>query len=353
MRQKWLTHRSTALAVSSSRFCRDTALSPTWNKRRRALWGKCLDRIFPFLRNCRSSNHAMDASIMERVLQRDRATALLALTAVAALAWAYVVLGAGMDMDSMLMQATMTDMDRMPLSAGYFGLLVLMWSVMMVAMMLPSAAPMILLFSTIERRRRQVSPFPATAFFVVGYLAVWAAFSIAATALQWGLEQLAFLSPMMRSTNALFAATVLIAAGIYQFTPLKRACLRRCRSPLEFITQHWKRGPFRMGLWHGSYCVGCCWMLMLLLFVGGVMNMVWVALIAMFILAEKLMPALIDLPCPKNARRIFAIVSTTSIPTSASIIMEASVDPQPPGSRLDADHPDGIRRAGRGSGTGG
>jgi predicted metal-binding membrane protein len=232
----------------------------------------------------------MDASAIERVLRRDRATALLALAAVAALAWAYVALGASMDMESMLMPATMSDTDRTPWSAGYFGLMVVMWAVMMVAMMLPSAAPVILLFSTIERRRRHVSPFPAIASFVLGYFAIWAAFSIVATTLQWGLERFALVSSMVASANAVFAAIVLIAAGIYQFTPLKQACLRRCRSPLEFITQHWKRGPFRIGLWHGSYCVGCCWMLMLLLFVGGMMNLLWVALIAMFILAEKLAP---------------------------------------------------------------
>jgi predicted metal-binding membrane protein len=232
----------------------------------------------------------MDPSVIERVLRRDRATVLLALAAVAALAWTYVVLGAGMDMDSMLMQATMSDTDRMPWSAGYFGLMVVMWAVMMIAMMLPSAAPMILLFATIERRRRQVSPFPATAFFAVGYLAVWTAFSIAATMLQCGLERFALVSPMAASASVVFAAAALIAAGIYQFTPLKQACLRRCRSPLEFITQHWERGPFRMGLWHGSYCVVCCWMLMLLLFIGGMINLLWVALIAMFIFAEKLAP---------------------------------------------------------------
>jgi predicted metal-binding membrane protein len=232
----------------------------------------------------------MDTSVIERVLRRDKATALLALTAVAALAWAYVVLGSGMDMESMLMQATMSDTDRMPWSTGYFGLMVVMWAVMMVAMMLPSAAPVILLFSTIERRRQQVSPFPAIAFFVLGYFAVWTAFSIAATTLQWGLERFAVVSPMAASASAVSAASVMIAAGLYQFTPLKQACLRRCRSPLEFVTQHWNRGPFRMGLWHGSYCVGCCWMVMLLLFIGGMMNLLWVGLIALFILAEKVAP---------------------------------------------------------------
>jgi predicted metal-binding membrane protein len=156
----------------------------------------------------------MDTSVMERVLRRDKATALLALTAVAALAWAYVVLGAGMDIESMLMPATMSDTGHMPWSTGYFGLMVVMWAVMMVAMMLPSAAPVILLFSTIERRRRQVSPFPAIASFVLGYFVVWTVFSIAATTLQWGLERFALVSSMAASANAVFAATVACGAAV-------------------------------------------------------------------------------------------------------------------------------------------
>jgi predicted metal-binding membrane protein len=161
---------------------------------------------------------------------------------------------------------------------------------MMVAMMLPSAAPMVLLFATIERRRHGVSPFHATALFITAYLIVWSAFSLAATLLQWRLDSLAQLTPMLATTNAVIAGVVLIAAGAYQFTPVKQACLRGCRSPIEFISRYWSRGPFGIGLLHGLYCLGCCWMLLLLLFVGGAMNLICVALITAFILAEKIVP---------------------------------------------------------------
>jgi len=168
--------------------------------------------------------------------------------------------------------------------------MLIMWVIMMVGMMMPSAAPMVLLFATLERRRHGVSPFRATALFAVSYLVVWSGFSLAATVFQWQLDKLAQLTPMLASRNAVLAAVVLILAGVYQFTPLKQACLRRCRSPIEFIGHYWSRGPFGIGLFHGLYCLGCCWMLMVLLFVGGAMNLIWVALITAFILAEKIGP---------------------------------------------------------------
>jgi predicted metal-binding membrane protein len=234
-------------------------------------------------------DQTIKTSALERVLRRDRTVTLIALLAASMLAWAYILSGARMDMESM----SMPDM-TMPMTgnwtASYFALMLAMWGIMMVAMMLPSAAPMILLFASVERRRRDGSPLPATTLFVGAYVVVWIGFSVAATLLQWQLEFVALLSPVMASANALFAAIVLILAGLYQFTPLKQACLRGCRSPLEFISRFWSSGAFRMGLRHGLYCVGCCWMLMLLLFVGGVMNLLWVALIAAFILAEKIAP---------------------------------------------------------------
>ena len=128
----------------------------------------------------------------------------------------------------------------------------------------------------------------------IGYGATWIAFSLGAVALQFALERAAMLSPMMEATSITLAGGLLIAAGIYQWTPLKQACLLRCRSPLDFVLTHWRngaRGAFVMGVWHGTYCVGCCWMLMLLLFVGGVMNLGWIAGIAIFVLVEKLVPA--------------------------------------------------------------
>jgi predicted metal-binding membrane protein len=231
----------------------------------------------------------IDTSVLERVLRRDRTVTLVALLAASLLAWAYILAGAGMDMHSM----SMPNM-AMPMASvwtpAYFALMLVMWCIMMMAMMLPSAAPMILLFATIERRRNGGSPFLTTTIFAAAYVIVWAGFSIIATLLQWQLDRLALLSPEMATTSALLAAIVLIVVGLYQFTPLKQACLRGCRSPLEFITRYWNRGPFGIGLRHGIYCVGCCWMAMLLLFVGGVMNLLWVALIAAFILVEKISP---------------------------------------------------------------
>ena len=229
---------------------------------------------------------AVETSMLERLLRRDRAVTLTALLAASLSAWAYILSGLGMEMHAAPASAM-----GMPMAPGWtvphFALMLAMWAAMMMAMMLPSAAPMILLFATIERRRRTTAPFAATALFLAAYVVVWMGFSVTATLLQWQLDRLALLSPAIAGTNALLAAAVSIAVGVYQFTPLKRTCLRHCRSPLEFITHDWNRGPFGIGLRHGIFCLGCCWMLMLLLFVGGVMNLVRVAAVAVFILAEK------------------------------------------------------------------
>ncbi len=161
-------------------------------------------------------------------------------------------------------------------------------------MMLPSAAPMILTFSTVNRKRReQEQPFVPTGIFVLGYLAVWTIFSALAALAQWALHATALLSPTMASTSPFFGRALLIAAGVFQWTPMKHACLRHCRSPLSFLMTDWregKSGALRMGLKHGAYCTGCCWFLMALLFVAGVMNMWWVAIIAGFVLLEKVAP---------------------------------------------------------------
>jgi predicted metal-binding membrane protein len=231
--------------------------------------------------------NASGLSALERLLRRDRTVTLISLLAASLLAWAYLLSGAGMH------SMSMPDM-AMPMATGWtashFVLMLAMWGIMMVAMMLPSAAPMILLFATIERRRSGTSPFPSVAMFTAAYVLVWVGFSLAATVLQWQLDHLMLLSPALATTSALASATALIAIGAYQFTPWKHACLRNCRSPLEFISSYWAKGPFAIGLRHGFYRVGCCWMLMLLLFVGGVMNLLWVALIAAFVLAEKTLP---------------------------------------------------------------
>jgi predicted metal-binding membrane protein len=170
-----------------------------------------------------------------------------------------------------------------------------MWAVMMVAMMLPSAAPITLLVANIARKRAAAGgTFGAdTVLFVLGYLAVWFGFAAGATLLQWGLDEAGLLSDTMAVANRLVAAVVLVAAGIYQITPLKEACLRHCRSPLDFLLFHWREGglgALKSGVGHGAYCLGCCWMLMALLFVGGIMNLAWIAAIALLVLIEKTLP---------------------------------------------------------------
>jgi len=232
------------------------------------------------------------ASILAAALRRHSLVVTSALVAVVVLAWGYLLAGAGMgmhEMDGMLMAR------HASWTPGYAAVLLLMWAVMMAAMMLPSAAPMILLFGAIARRRQAVAEASAHAgVFALGYVAVWAGFSLVAVALQFGLDQAALLSPMMSTTSTVLAGLALIGAGVYQWTPLKQACLRQCRSPLDFLMTEWRegqRGAWIMGLRHGTYCLGCCWALMLLLFVGGIMNMAWIAGIALFVLVEKLAPA--------------------------------------------------------------
>ena len=223
---------------------------------------------------------------------RDRIAVLAALAGVIALSWWYLVRTArdmygAMDGPAAWMMTGAWD-------ASYFALMCGMWSAMMAGMMLPSAAPTVLLYAAVLRNGdARAATLGRSSAFAAGYLLAWTGFSAAVTALQWALVRAALLSPMMESTRPLFDACVLIAAGIYQWTPLKRSCLRLCRAPVDFISRHWRNGPdgaLLMGLHHGLYCVGCCWVLMLLLFVGGVMNLAWIAAISAVVLLEKLMP---------------------------------------------------------------
>jgi predicted metal-binding membrane protein len=169
-----------------------------------------------------------------------------------------------------------------------------MWAVMMVGMMLPSAAPTLLLYAALARKSDSSgSVAPRVYAFAAGYLAIWTLFSLLATTLQRVLAAALVLSPMMEVQSRAWAGGLLVLAGVYQFTAAKRACLTACRSPVEFITRHWRpgrSGAFRMGLEHGLYCLGCCWALMLLLFVGGVMNLWVIAAITLFVLLEKAAP---------------------------------------------------------------
>lgn len=232
-----------------------------------------------------------DAAPLDWVLRRDRRVAAAALAAVVALAWGHVLLGAGMDMSAAMSGAT-TPMP-MAWSPGHAAVMALMWALMMLAMMLPSAAPVILLHATVSRRKDPERGGRRALLFALAYAAVWGGFALTATATQWGLERAALLTPDMAAGSAVVASLLFLGAGVYQFTPLKRACLRRCRSPLEFLAGHWRggnAGAFRMGARHGAYCVGCCWAMMALLFVGGVMNPAWIAGLALLVLAEKLLP---------------------------------------------------------------
>ncbi|MEH6651848.1 MAG: DUF2182 domain-containing protein [Motiliproteus sp.] len=174
-------------------------------------------------------------------------------------------------------------------SAVDFWQMLVMWMVMMVGMMLPSAVPMLLIYERACAPDDRI----ATLLFMLGYLSIWLLFSLAATLLQWGLDQAALLSPMMVSSSPTLGAGILIAAGLYQLSPLKHRCLSFCRTPLQFLTTHLRTGrsgALRMGLEHGFFCLGCCWALMGLLFVGGVMNLLWIAIIALFVLMEKVLP---------------------------------------------------------------
>src|SRR5918998_2214606 len=237
----------------------------------------------------------MPIEVAETVLRRDRIVVLSGLALITALAWAYVSsLASDMQNVEMTPEMAMPQMQE-AWGATDFALTFVMWAVMMVAMMTPSAAPMILMFAGVNRRRqKQQVPYVLTSVFLLGYLAVWAAFSVLATAAQWGLHAVSLLSPMMVSTSPVLGGILLFTAGVYQWTPLKHACLSKCRSPLGFVLNEWREGRWGallMGLKHGGYCTGCCWSLMTLLFVAGVMNLLWVAAIAGFVLLEKVAPA--------------------------------------------------------------
>jgi predicted metal-binding membrane protein len=255
---------------------------------------------------------AEELSFTERLFRRERLVIAGSLALLTVLAWLYILAGAGTGMPAWHMislslfphrlgEMAMGGMVMHPGAwpAAYWGIMLLMWWIMMVAMMTPSAAPMILLYARATRHAQaggQLQPgIASTATFASGYLLAWLGFSIAATLVMWLLEREGGLSvTRMASTGAWLSAALLIAAGLYQFSPLKNVCLRVCRAPAEFLSRHWRpgaSGAMRMGLEHGAFCVGCCWVLMALLFVGGVMNLLWIAVLAILIVAEKVAPA--------------------------------------------------------------
>ena len=232
------------------------------------------------------------------ILRRDRRIVGIALILVTVLSWAYILAGAGMGMSGLEMtRHSVMGMDMMPTGTwnlNFIILMFLMWWIMMIAMMLPSATPMILLAAALNRKSEsRHGPFGSTGAFVLGYLLAWAGFSAIAVATQWALQESALISGMLRSTSTFLSAFLLLAAGAWQFMPWKQACLRHCRSPVEFLTHNRREGNIGalwMGVHHGLYCLGCCWFLMALLFVGGVMNLFWIVGLAIYVWIEKTLP---------------------------------------------------------------
>lgn len=247
-------------------------------------------------------NTSSRVGAVERLLRQDNAIVLgSVLLVILAAAW-YTITGIGMTMSAVEMTRMAGPIgDPMQMgpgsswSASYALLIFLMWWVMMIAMMTPSAAPAVLLFIAIKRIGPEKHRTATFGFcFLSGYLVAWGAFSLTATALQLGLEYVGlFDGPMMTISSGVFAGSILLAAGAYQFSGLKNACLRHCHSPARFLADHNRPGPlgaFRTGAEHGTYCLGCCWALMLLLFVGGIMNLYWIVGIAAYVALEKLLP---------------------------------------------------------------
>lgn len=254
-----------------------------------------------------SSGKPVSLTAIESLLRRDRLVIGLALAVLAALSWAYIVYLAadmrmgGMDMTGFRMAMTAAGAMMTPVAQPWttpeFAFTLAMWIVMMTGMMTPSAAPVILLYARVGRKAAvDGQPFASTFWFVGGYLIAWSAFALLATSAQWGLDRAALLTPGMTTASAILGGVFLIVAGAYQWTALKNRCLVQCQSPIQFIQ---RRGGFRsdpagslqMGITHGLYCVGCCWAIMTLLFVGGVMNVLWIAAISVFVLVEKVIPS--------------------------------------------------------------
>jgi predicted metal-binding membrane protein len=244
-----------------------------------------------------------ETSLTERLLRRERWIVLSGLAAITLLAWTYILTGAGTGMSARSMtkawlfphRLTGTPLYPVGWTLAYWIIMLLMWWVMMIAMMTPSAAPMILLYARSVRyaqaRDQLGTGVVSAAAFAGGYLLTWLGFSFFATSLQRGFEALGVISAMwMASTNAGLSAAILIIAGIYQLSRWKQRCLNHCRNPAEFLSQHRRAGRLgavRMGIEHGAFCLGCCWVLMALLFVGGIMNVLWIAVLAIVVLLER------------------------------------------------------------------
>lgn len=225
---------------------------------------------------------------VEAAFRRDRAIVLAALLGVTILAWIYMYLHAS-ELSHAGHGTHLLTPDRQAWDIGDVFLLFVMWTVMMVGMMIPSASPMILMFATTNRRHReQGGAFVPTSLFVFGYIAVWALYSAIAALVQWGLHGASLMSPTMESASPYLSGALLVTAGVFQWTSLKYNCLSHCRSPLSFLMTEWRdgmSGAFVMGAKHGSYCVGCCWALMVVMFAVGIMNLLWAAMLTAYLLS--------------------------------------------------------------------
>jgi predicted metal-binding membrane protein len=241
------------------------------------------------------------------VLRRERAIVATCLALLCVLAWLYLLAGAGMT-SPVWGPATANPDSSMTMGevrpggvdwpTGLWLTTIAMWWTMMVAMMTPSAAPTILLFDRVHRKALGVVGEPEaaelapTGAFAAGYLLIWLGFSVLAATLHWALQDSGLISShAMASQSRRLSAAIPIVAGLYQFTPAQALCLRHCRAPADFLTRHWSPGPagaLRLGVRHGAYCAGCCWTLMLLLFVGGVMNLAWIAALSLLVAGQKL-----------------------------------------------------------------
>lgn len=235
----------------------------------------------------------MHQATSESLLRRDRFVILAGIVGISTLAWAYL-LHLAREMNTMPGE-DIAMVQMQPWGLIDFALTFLMWAVMMTAMMVPTATPLLLLFANVQSgRRAQHRPFVPTGVFLLGYLVVWYGFAATACVAQWVLHTAALLSPMMSSTSPVLGGILLVSAGLFQWTPLKSTCLTRCRTPLSFLMTEWREGTngtFIIGLRHGLYCLGCCWVLMMLLFVLGIMNLLWIASLAALVLIEKISPA--------------------------------------------------------------
>lgn len=266
---------------------------------------------------------------LETIFKRDTAIVAFALLALTLLGWLALLAGAGTGMDTLAMSGWLLPWGGAATQSwswtpSYWLIAFFMWAIMMVAMMLPSASPMVLLYSRVvrqaERKGQITNAGGSVAAFAAGYLALWGLFSAFAVTVQWALEHSGAMNGMMALRDPVIAGSLLIAVSVYQLTPLKESCLTHCRSPAAFLATHWRPGTvgaWRMGLAHGAYCVGCCAALMLLLFVGGVMNLVWIAGLSLLVLAEKFLP---------RGERLGAALGVLMVVAGAGLIASAAVD---------------------------